>query len=87
MNRSLPYPPPWQDAATLASHICVSATTIDNWVAQGIIPAPRKRGGKLMWEWAEVDDWLRNGPHNGELNAVGMRDAVRKVREAQNERH
>jgi predicted site-specific integrase-resolvase len=42
--------PPWQDLQTLCANICVSATTVENWVAQGILPPPRKRGGKLMWK-------------------------------------
>ena len=57
----LPYPPPWMDTVTLAEHICVSTNTIDNWVVQGVLPPPRKRGGKLMWRWAEVDERLANG--------------------------
>ncbi|MEO6382013.1 MAG: hypothetical protein ABIO35_08445 [Nitrobacter sp.] len=60
-DRPLNYPPPWQDSVTLSKHLCVSANTVDNWVAQGIIPAPRKRGGKLMWKWSEVDQKLTVG--------------------------
>lgn len=55
------YPPPWMDMATLVEHICVSPSTVDNWVAQGILPPPRKRGGKLMWKWQEVDERLTLG--------------------------
>jgi predicted site-specific integrase-resolvase len=54
MIKALPYPPPWQDSVTLAAHISVSVSTLENWVAAGIIPPPRKRGGKLMWKWSEV---------------------------------
>jgi hypothetical protein len=57
----LPYPPPWQDIVTLAQHLCCSTNTIENWVGQGILPAPRKRGGKLMWKWDEVDRKLTVG--------------------------
>jgi predicted site-specific integrase-resolvase len=55
MTKALPYPPPWQDSVTLAAHISVSVSTLENWVTAGIIPPPRKRGGKLMWKWDEVD--------------------------------
>ena len=80
---TLPYPPPWQDTVTLAAHISVSASTIDNWVAAGILPPPRKRGGKLLWEWSEVNDWLRNGRHDALGERAGsITDAVRRVREA-----
>jgi hypothetical protein len=50
MTKHLPYPPPWQDSVTLAAHISVSVSTLENWVASGILPPPRKRGGKLMWQ-------------------------------------
>ena len=70
--------PPWMDMATLCEHICVAANTVDNWVAQGILPAPRKRGGKLMWKWLEVDDYLTNGkPGTGSL-AERVRDGTRE---------
>lgn len=53
--------PPWQDMATLCRNTCLSPTTVDNWVARGILPPPRKRGGKLMWKWVEVDKLLTDG--------------------------
>jgi hypothetical protein len=43
---TLPYPPPFQDLATLAEHICTGESTIENWVRQGLFPAPKKIGGK-----------------------------------------
>lgn len=78
---NLPYPPPWQDLQTLAAHICCSPNTVDNWVAAGILPPARKRGGKLMWEWSEVSDWLRNGAQNGLVKPGSITDAVRRERE------
>ena len=33
MTKHLPYPPPWQDSVTLAAHISVSVSTLENWVA------------------------------------------------------
>jgi predicted DNA-binding transcriptional regulator AlpA len=53
--------PPWLDKETLGRCTCLSDTTIDAWVAQGILPPPRKRGGKLMWKWSEVDERLTLG--------------------------
>jgi len=55
------FTPPWLDKAMLCRSICASDTTVDNWVAQGILPPPRKRGGKLMWKWSEVDERLTLG--------------------------
>jgi hypothetical protein len=63
------------DMATLCEHICVSSGTVDNWVAQGILPPPRKRGGKLMWKWAEVDERLTVGTddNNAFIDAAAER--------------
>lgn len=61
--------PKWVDKEVLAVVISNSPDTIDNWAAQGIIPPPIKRGGKLMWKWADVDAKLTLG------NAVGSPDS------------
>jgi len=53
---------PWQDRVTLAEHLSISPTTVDNWGVGGILPRPRDHGGKLVWPWDEVGDQLRNGP-------------------------
>lgn len=80
---TLPYPPPWQDMTTLCAHICVSPNTVENWVAQGILPPPVKRGGKLMWQWAEVHDWLKNGRAGGlDAQAQAIRDGTRRAAES-----
>jgi hypothetical protein len=55
---SLPYPPPYQDLATLALHICASESAIENWVRLGLFPQPRKVGGKRLWSWKEVEHHL-----------------------------
>lgn len=53
--------PPFVDLATLALHICAHENTIENWVRQGIFPAPRMQGGKRMWSWKEVEKHLAGG--------------------------
>jgi predicted DNA-binding transcriptional regulator AlpA len=54
----LPYPPPWQDLATLAEHICAGESTIENWVKMGTFPKPRMQGGKRLWRWKDVERHL-----------------------------
>lgn len=81
----LPYPPPWQDMATLCAHISVaSERTVDAWVTQGILPPPRKRGGKLMWKWSEVDELLSNGQagRSPDTKADEIRNATRRAAES-----
>jgi predicted DNA-binding transcriptional regulator AlpA len=55
---SLPYPPPFQDLRTLAEHLCTGESTIENWVKLGLVPRPRKIGGKRLWQWKEVERFL-----------------------------
>lgn len=55
---SLPYPPPFQDLATLSEHVCAGESTIENWVKMGLFPAPKKVGGKRLWCWKEVERHL-----------------------------
>ena len=54
-DRQLPYPPPWQDCATVCAHLCISESTLDNWIKREILPAARMVGGKRMWKWAEIE--------------------------------
>ncbi len=69
--------PPWQDKEVLAICTSNSPDTIDNWQAQGILPPPRKRGGKLMWKWAEVDAWLTGGRPIDEVARIT--EATRRI--------
>jgi predicted DNA-binding transcriptional regulator AlpA len=70
--------PPWQDMATLCKHISCSPSTVENWVAEGILPPPRKRGGALMWKWSEVDDYLTHGAdHAADIDRI--REATRRI--------
>lgn len=74
--------PPWQDREVLARNICACVNTVDAWVAQGIIPPPRKRGGKLLWKWSEVDEWLTMGKPVGKepgSKAEEIRNATRRA--------
>lgn len=73
--------PPWQDKTTLCANICASERTVDAWVMEGILPPPRKRGGKLMWKWSEVDDYLTNGKpgQSPDAKADEIRNATRRA--------
>ena len=55
---SLPYPPPFQDLATLAQHVCLGESTIEIMVKEGRFPAPCYRGGKRLWRWSAVEKFL-----------------------------
>lgn len=79
LEREKPFIPPWMDMATLCKHICAAPNTVDNWVAQGILPAPRKRGGKLMWKWEEVDRRLTEGQPAQETEADRIRNGTRRT--------
>jgi hypothetical protein len=56
---TLHYPPPFQDLATLAQHVCCGESTIENWVKLGLFPPPKKKiGGKRLWRWKDVEAYL-----------------------------
>jgi hypothetical protein len=47
--------PPYQDAETLADHLCISVRTIDEWTKIGRLPPPRVQHGDIrLWKWADV---------------------------------
>lgn len=75
--------PPWQDMTTLC--LCISATpnTVDKWVVEGILPPPRPRGGKQMWKWIEVDEYLSSGgARSPDAVADRIRNGTRRASEA-----
>lgn len=79
--KPLPYPPPYQDTPTLAAHLSVHENTIGNWVKQGILPAPKARGGKVLWKWSEVVKYLDNEtpPPETHDRAQAIKDATRQA--------
>lgn len=79
MSTRLPYPPPFQDLATLAAHLCTGESTIENWVRLGLFPAPRKIGGKRLWQWKEVE---RHLAATGEPVAASLSQQVEAIRDA-----
>jgi predicted DNA-binding transcriptional regulator AlpA len=76
---TLPYPPPFQDLATLARHICAGESTIENWVRMGLFPQPRKVGGKRLWQWKEVE---RHLARMTDVSASSPDDEAQRIREA-----
>lgn len=71
---TLPYPPPFQDLATLSAHICAAESTIEGWVKMGLFPPPKKVGGKRLWQWKEVERHLAaNGEGVPTLDEVAER--------------
>lgn len=56
---TLPYPPPYQDLATLAAHLCLGERTVERWVQQGKLPQPcTAQGDKRLWRWKDVEKHL-----------------------------
>jgi len=72
--------PPWVDMEKLCWAICTCPTSVENYVAQGKLPPPRKLGAKRLWKWKEIEEWLANGAPNGRIGSIA--DAVRREREA-----
>lgn len=79
---SLPYPPPFMDLATLAEHMCSGESTIENWVRMDIFPAPKKVGGKRLWEWKVVQRHLANMTEPGAASLDQQAEAIRNATRA-----
>lgn len=79
MSRPLNYPPPWQDTATLCSHLCISPTTVDVWVKQGFLPSPKNIGGKRLWKWSEVEKRLEGRDADGAPSPDGLAERIRNA--------
>jgi predicted site-specific integrase-resolvase len=69
MQMTLPYPPPYQDRKTLAEHLCLCEDTVEEWVKLGLLPAPRKKRGKRLWKWAEVERYLEPEDNTGAVSS------------------
>jgi len=69
------------DTPTLCANICASERTVDAWVAQGLLPPPRRIGGKRLWKWSEVDEYLTNGgvTRSPDAQADEIRNATRRA--------
>lgn len=81
MNLPPDHVPAWVDKARLAAEISASQDTVDAWIKQGLLPAGERRGGKTLWRWKEVDQWLvRGGPESAQSRAPG--DAADRIRQA-----
>jgi hypothetical protein len=74
---SLAYPPPFMDLATLSEHVCCGESTIENWVRLGIFPAPKKIGGKRLWEWKIVQRHLAKYDESGAASIDHQAEAIR----------
>lgn len=72
--------PAWVDRARLMKETCLSERCVDNWVRDGLLPPSRLRGGKLMWEWKEVDDYLRHGGPSVQSLEDGIRQRAQALR-------
>jgi hypothetical protein len=70
------YPPPFQDLATLAEHICCGESTIENWVRLGLFPAPKKIGGKRLREWKVVQRHLARYDEAGAASIDQQAEAI-----------
>lgn len=76
--------PPWQDKELLCQNIPISPGTVDNWVAEGILPPPRTFKGRVMWKWSEVDEMLTAGGRSPDAEAERIENGTRQ---AANARH
>lgn len=79
---TLPYPPPYMDLPTLAAHLCMGESTIEDHVRRGIFPPPIKQGTKNLWSWKSIQRHLeprgKEAPLSPAQPKKGIADAVRE---------
>jgi hypothetical protein len=77
--------PAYVDAARLCQELCICERTAEAWARQGILPAPRMRGGKRLWKWKEVEAYLDDGgpaaPPSADAEAERVRNATKRLAE------
>lgn len=56
------YPPDYVDASTLAYRICVSESTVENWVRCGKLPRPTVFHGISRWKWSDIERLIDQRP-------------------------
>lgn len=44
----------------VAAHLGVSPRTLDNWVSTGQGPTFVRTGGRRMYDWADVREWVES---------------------------
>ena len=69
--------PAYLDIRRLCDEISISERTADAWVRQGILPAPKLRGGKRLWKWAEVERYLDDGGPDASATADPEAERIR----------
>ena len=74
---TLPYPPPFQDLRTLAQHVCLGESTIEDLVKAGMFPRPRKIRGKRLWEWEKVRAYLADPEPDEATSPVDLAERIR----------
>lgn len=82
MLLTLGFVPPWLDMELMCLCLPYTPNTVDKLVDEGVLPPPRKRGGKLVWKWSEVDERLTSGSaRSPDAQAEGIRNATRLAAE------
>jgi hypothetical protein len=73
--------PAYVDIDRLCRELCISERTVDAWMRLGHLPAPRQRGHKRLWKWAEVETYLdrQDGSVDADPEATRIRDATRRL--------
>jgi predicted DNA-binding transcriptional regulator AlpA len=72
--------PPFQDLPTLAAHTCLGEATIERMVKDGRFPQPRrKKAGKNLWVWREVEQFLAAPEDDDAVIAERIRASYREA--------
>jgi hypothetical protein len=62
----------------LSAHTTLAPRTIEIWTREGKLPPPKVRGGKRLWKWREVEQYL-DGTAEG---VSSSEDEIERIRNA-----
>lgn len=74
---TLPYPPPFQDLATLAETLSVSPDDIWLLVKKGALPVPTPSRGEPLWRWETVKNFIATKPKTGIIYFIECGDFIK----------
>lgn len=61
MTTKQSFPPDFVSASTLAHRLDCSKTTINSYVARGLLPKPTRIGELVRWRWVDIEAFPANG--------------------------
>lgn len=77
---SLAWPPRGLSREQAARHVGVGTTKFDEMVADGLMPKPKRVGGRVIWDRIAIEAAFTDLPDDGAANPLDRLMVVRSTR-------